>query len=91
MKTCKCCGKTKPYEGFSRRPDTRDGYMNRCRECMSAASLAHYAANKGKAKSEPEPVGWPIAAAPEADVILLHEYCHRSYGATPGAQLRAVV
>lgn len=34
-KRCRFCGETKPVEEFSRRPDSRDGYGNRCASCKA--------------------------------------------------------
>ena len=40
MKTCKArngsgCGKEKPLDQFSKKKDMKDGYTNKCKECMS--------------------------------------------------------
>ena len=34
MKTCNRCNKTKTYENFRSRKDSKDGYRNQCRVCI---------------------------------------------------------
>lgn len=44
MKTCKACGKEKPYSEFHKNPNSKSGLSGFCKSCHLKASLEH----KGK-------------------------------------------
>lgn len=62
-KTCKTCGKTKPFGEFHRNKNSRDGYAYSCKPCVSAKSKAHY--RKRTRKQDPAEPDQP--AEPDAD------------------------
>lgn len=41
MKSCKDCGQTKPLDQFYRHPKMRDGYLNKCRDCVCQRVRKH--------------------------------------------------
>ena len=38
MKTCICCGLTKPYSDYYLHSKTSDGYLGKCKECQKENS-----------------------------------------------------
>lgn len=39
MKTCTKCGNTKPFEGFHKHKQTKDGYHTYCKVCFNESTL----------------------------------------------------
>lgn len=52
-KVCSKCGRELPIENFRKNPKAKDGYLNTCRECMSATMKEAYAKKNGIEPSEP--------------------------------------
>lgn len=52
-KVCAKCGRELPIENFRKNPKSKDGYLNTCRECISATMKAAYAKTNGIEPSEP--------------------------------------
>jgi 5-methylcytosine-specific restriction endonuclease McrA len=50
MKTCTICQKEKLFSQFHADKSRKDGYRNRCKECISLYMKSHYEQDKGKAK-----------------------------------------
>lgn len=48
MKTCTGCGLEKPLDDFGKRSASRDGKMERCRDCHNARQRAYWDANREK-------------------------------------------
>ena len=42
MKKCNLCGEEKPPEQYQKSKHTRDGYANRCKDCMSKQKAEDY-------------------------------------------------
>lgn len=47
MKTCTECGKSKPLNQYSKKPDTTDLLQPKCKSCVAAINRDHYVKNKG--------------------------------------------
>jgi hypothetical protein len=67
-KTCTKCAQTKPLTAFNKHPHGSDGRQARCRECISAAKRASYAAHRDervKKQQEKRAAGeWGIMRRP---------------------------
>ncbi len=50
MKTCLCCGESKPYEDFYKDAKGKDGFRSSCKKCVCAKTTAYKHANPGKTK-----------------------------------------
>lgn len=48
MKTCKSCGKEKPYTDFNKKSDSKDGYATVCKACKKIKDKDYYEQNKSK-------------------------------------------
>lgn len=48
VKTCKCCGIEKPISQFHKHKLKKDGYANKCKECIKAYTTIYYEKHKEK-------------------------------------------
>ena len=52
VKECVKCGKEKPLDDFPKRTDTKNGYRNECRVCLSKINRLRYLSNAEEVKAK---------------------------------------
>lgn len=94
LRKCSHCKAMLPPLAFAANKSRKDGRQADCRKCRNGLQAKYRHAKGIRSRQELNADlnrGWGLPSPPELTVQLLHLHMKRPYGATPGANLMAVV